>query len=439
MTKIARKHWSRRNFLRMAGAASLGGIVTACAKPKPTEAPAAKATATPVSKKAGGEVSITVGGWAVDSTNELVDKFGFLDMGYTVRVEVTPGGPEITSMLVAGLASGNAPYDVLDFEDGQAIAYSRAGYLEYLDDLLPSDFWEDFPENLMAMAEVWDQYEGKTFRVHHNFEAQYHWYRKDWFDEKGIEPPTTWKELAELGKIFTDEADGVWAVEEGMLPGFLSVYLGYLCKQAGGTPFDTDDKLRTVLEFIHDLMYVDKTLNPASLQKTYDQQNADYTGDKVAYMRQWPFFHDVARAKEGWFAEEKAAIAMPPVGPGGKESSTYAAGWGYGILKGAPNPEGAKDLFKFLVSKENAGQMAVMDTWYLINRHSVMAEMGDKGMAKYLKMYSDAGVIGVRPYHPKFGEASTKIDEAATAFLTDQIDIDQAMQQAEDAMKVLQG
>ena len=223
-----------------------------------------------------------------------------------------------------------------------------------------------------------------------------------------------------------------------MLPGFLSVYLGYLCRQAGGSPFDADDVLRKVLEYIHDLMYVDKALNPASLQKNYDQQNADYTGDKVAYMRQWPFFHDVARAKEDWFSEEKAAISMPPVDAGGKENSTYAAGWGYGILKGAPNTEGAKDLFKFLVSEENAGQMAVIDTWYLINRHSVMETVGDKGMAKYLKMYSDANVIGTRPFHPKFGEASTKIDEAATAFLTDQIDIDQAMQQAEDAMKALE-
>lgn len=98
------------------------------------------------------------------------------------------------------------------------------------------------------------------------------------------------------------------------------------------------------MQYLSDLIYKDKAMNPASLQKSYDQQNADYTADKVAFMRQWPFFYDVARAKTDWFAEEKAVVMMPPVGPGGKENSTYAAGWGYGILKSAPNREGAQKL-----------------------------------------------------------------------------------------------
>lgn len=154
-------------------------------------------------------------------------------------------------------------------------------------------------------------------------------------------------------------------------------------------------------------------------------------------MRQWPFFYDVARAKTDWFAEEKAAVTFPPVGPGGKAGSTYAAGWGYGILKSAPNPEGAQELLKFLVDKENAGPMAEIDTWYLSNRHSVLEAVGDQGMAKHLKEYTDAGIIGNRPFHPKFNEASTKLDEIASAYLTQQIDLDTCLQQGKDAMAAL--
>ena len=32
------------------------------------------------------------------------------------------------------------------------------------------------------------------------------YYRKDIFDERGLEAPTTWEEVAALGEEFTDEA-----------------------------------------------------------------------------------------------------------------------------------------------------------------------------------------------------------------------------------------
>lgn len=424
---------SRRTFLTLAGFTVTGATLAACAAPT-SDAPAAGVDGDTPSAT-GGEVTIAVGAWALDSHNEVVEQLGFLDSGYTVNVEVLPSGDELSASLTAGIASGASPYDVLDFEDGMAITYSRSGFFQPLDDLLPGDFWDDFPQTLLDVTELWDRYEGDTFRIHHNFEAQYCWYRKDWFDAEGIEPPMTWEEVAALGEVFTDEANGVWAVEEGLQ--VLSVYQGYLTRQAGGNYFDVGEEWATALQYLYDLIYVHKAMSPAALQKNYDQQNANYTSDKVAYMRQWPFFYDVARAKEGWFEEEKVVVTFPPIGPGGAAGSTYAAGWGYGMLKSAPNQAGAEELLKFLVDKENAGQMALIDTWYLSNRHSVLETVGDAGMAKHLKEYTDAGIIGNRPFHPKFSEASSKLDEAASAFLTEQISLEECLQQGQDAMAAL--
>lgn len=438
---MAREKMSRRAFLRVAGFAVTGAALAACAPPAAAPPPAADDTAASAAEPAetGGEVVIAVGAWALDSHNELIDKLGFLDSGYTVNVEVQPSGEQLSASLTAGIASGASPYDVLDFEDGMAITFSRSGFFQPLDDFLPSDFWDDFPQTLLDVTELWDRFEGNTFRIHHNFEAQYCWYRKDWFDAEGINPPTTWEEVAALGEVFTDEANGVWATEEGLQ--VLSVFQGYLTRQAGGNYFDVNDhdKWEMALQYLYNLIYEDNAMNPAGLQKNYDQQNADYTSDKVAYMRQWPFFYDVARAKEGWFEEEKAAVTMPPVGPGGKAGSTYAAGWGYGILKSAPNQAGAQELLQFLVDIENAGQMALIDTWYLSNRHSVLEAVGDQGMAKHLKEYTDAGIIGNRPFHPKFSEASTKLDEAASAYLTQQISLDECLSQGQAALAALEG
>src|SRR5690606_35939608 len=135
------------------------------------------------------------------------------------------------------------------------------------------------------------------------------------------------------------------------------------------------------LQYIYDLMHVDKVLNPASLQKDYNQQNADYIADRVAFMRQWPFFYDVARSPDnaGWFDESKVQIALPPEGPGGPTNLTYAAGWGYGIVKNSPNLEAATELFQALIDKDAAVEGVKTSYWFLSGRASVLEAAAGEG------------------------------------------------------------
>jgi len=386
------------------------------------------------------KITIGVGNWAVDSMTEVLDTLGFTDQtGIEVEVLTRPGTPnEFITQMAGAIQAGNSPYDVIDFEDEIASTFSRAGWLLGLDELLEPDFWDDFPPAMADMAEVWDKYNGETFRIHHNYEANYWWYRKDIFDEKGLEVPTTWDEVRALGSELTDEGAGVWASGDGLAKGaFLNVYVAWITRQAGGDPFQTDDSYRQGLQYIFDLMHDAKVLNPASLQKDYDAINQDYIADRIFFMRQWPFFYDVARAATDWYKEGKAEIALPPVGPGGPEVSSYAAGWGFGIPRTAPNVDAAKELVSFLISKENAGKMAQIDTWYLSARNSVLEVAGDDGIAPYLKMYSDAGVIGTRPFHEKFVEAVAAVEDAASSYLSDQISLDDAVEQTKTRLASL--
>jgi multiple sugar transport system substrate-binding protein len=253
--------------------------------------------------------------------------------------------------------------------------------------------------------------------------------------------PTTWDEVKPLGEVFTDEPNGVWASVDGLIKGaFLNVYLAWITLQAGGNPFDVGPEYKMALEYIYDLMYTSKVLNPASLQKDYNQQNGDYIADKVAFMRQWPFFADVARSEDNkeWFSEDKVAVALPPYRPGGPGNSTYAAAWGFGIIKNSPNLEAAQELLQFLISNEIAAEAAKTSFWFLSARKSVLAVVDpDNYLVKMLKMYSGAGVIGVRPHHPKFVEALNVLEDTAAAFLTNQIDIDESLQQAKDRLASL--
>ncbi len=443
------KNITRREFLAIAGTAAAASAVAACAPTAPAAAPtqasATQAVAAPTVLKPR-TVRIAVGGWAEQNMKDLLAKTDFAKQtGITPEIVLRTDTKETElTRLASAVQANTSPYDVIDFEDELTTTFSRAGYVIGLDDLLPSGFWDDFSQAMIDYSKTWSTYNGETFRIIHNWEMPYWWYRKDWFDEQGVQVPTTWDQVKALGKVFTDESKGVWASTDGLIKGaFLNVYLAWITLQAGGNPFDVGSEYKTALEYIHDLMYTSKVLNPAALQTDYNQQNAAYIADKVAFMRQWPFFGDVVRSKdnEAWFKEDKVVVALPPVGPGGKGGSTYAAAWGWGIVKTSPNLDAAKDALKFLADKTwgvAAMQLPTPAFWFLSARKSVLdAAPQDNWLVKQLKMYTDAGVIGVRPFHPKFVEALTVLEDTASAYLTNQISLDESLKQAKDGMAKL--
>jgi multiple sugar transport system substrate-binding protein len=440
---------SRREFLRIAGLTVAGTVAAACAPKVATPAPATEAAAAPTTAAAAPtvakarKVQIAVGAWAGQNMKDLLAKTDFTKQsGIEVEIVLRTDTEETElARLASAIQAGTSPYDILDFEDELATTLSRSGYMIGLDDILPSDLWSDFSPAMVDYTKTWSTYNGETFRVIHNWEMPYWWYRKDWFDAQKVDVPKTWDDVKALGKVFTDEGKGVWASEDGLIKGmFLNVYLAWVTLQAGGNPFDVGDAYKTALEYTYDLMYTSKVLNPASLQKDYNTQNADYLADKVAFMRQWPFFGDVARGDDNraWFSEDTVAVAEPPVGPGGKGGSTYTAAWGFGIVKTAPHMDEAKEVLKWLVSIPAAVEAMKVGFWFLNARKSVLAAAPqDNWLVKNMMMYTDAGVIGVRPFHPRFVEALTILEDTASAYLTRQISLDESLKQAKDQLAAL--
>ncbi|ARN56155.1 ABC transporter substrate-binding protein [Sedimentisphaera salicampi] len=376
-------------------------------------------------------LKLGVTGWSAQGYRKVIEELGFTEQtGIEVEVIVRPNATnELLTQMASSVLAGTSPYDLIDLEDSAAMSLSRSRWLMGLDNLIDQSVWDDFTPQLMEMTKVWDQYEGQTFRVHHNFEMCYWWYRKDWFEQKGIALPKTWDEVKEMGEIFTDKNRGIWASEEALMKNsYLSVYLEWLGCQAGSSPYELDDNFRDCLKYAHDLIFKHRVMNPACTQKNYDQQNNDYIADRVAFMRQWPFFYDVCKQHKDWYSDEKVACGLPPVGPGGKTVSTFAAGWGWAIPNTSLMKEEACQLLKFFINTENASKMPQYSDWFLNARKSVLASTKGSKLAEYLKMYLDAGVVGTRPFHQsRYTEALAKVENVASAYLTNQINLDQAM------------
>ena len=95
--------------------------------------------------------------------------------------------------------------------------------------------------------------------------------------------------------------------------------------------------------------------------------------------------------------------------------------------------EPAKELFQFLISNEAAAKAVDVGFWFLSARKSVLAAAPkDSWLVQALNMYTDADVIGVRPHHPQFVEALTILEDTAAAYLTQQISLEESLQQAKD-------
>lgn len=361
------------------------------------------------------------------------------DTGLTVQLEGGPvSGNEMLTRYSPAFASGTSPVDLFSDADDDSPTFMRAGWVLPLNDIIPQETWDDFPPSMQDHIEGFLSIEGERYRIPHEFAVGYFFTRKDWLDEKGLTAPTTWDEMVEVGKEFTDSASGVWGTTDGLIkPALLYVYVAYLAAQAGGKVFEFDEQTGVALQFLHDMIHTHKIFPETALNQDYTAQNELYMGDKVAFMRQWPFFQAVAEGNTNWYGADKLAIELPPAGPAGSKS--WIGGWGFSIPTYAPNPDGAKALITYLTSKEVAPELAKQQGFLLTPRYSILEALADTDdeLIEAMGRYADADVFAARPFHPRVAEAQTVVDDMASLFLTNQASLSEVLAQGKDLIAAL--
>jgi multiple sugar transport system substrate-binding protein len=359
--------------------------------------------------------------------------------GLTVKLEGGPAsGTDMLPKYSTAFAAGNSPVDVFSDADDSSPVFMRAGWLEPLDDVIPQETWDDFPESFDGQIEKFHSFDGALYRVPHEFAIGYFFTRKDWLDEKGVTSPASWDELVETGTLFTDVEAGVWGTTDGLVkPALLYVYVAYLAAQAGGDVFAFDEQTGVALQFLYDMIHTHKIFPETALNDDYTKQNELYMADKVAFMRQWPFFQSVGEGNTEWYAPEKMVIELPPAGPAG--SKAWWGGWGWSVPKFAPNMDGAKELIKFISSNEVAPKLAQGQSWFILPRKSILDAYGDTDDEIIVAMgkYAEAGVPAARPLHPRVAEAQTVVDDMASLFLTDQASLSEVLTQGKELIDEL--
>ncbi len=417
------KPLSRRAFFKTAGAVTVSGALAACL-------PASTSTPAPRKKT----LRLAIQQFAHAAMRPVVDAWT-AQTGYPVELIDGPTtGEAMIAQFAPGFAADTSPVDVISDDDASGPAFYRSGWMEPLDDIIPAETWADFPRLFDPQIEVLHAYQGRRYRVPHEFSIGYFWYRKDWFDQRGLHAPQTWEEFVTIGQAFNhDRVSGT--IEALTKPGLVFVFLAYLAAQTGGSIFNFDEATAAAFQFAYDLIYKHRILPETAFTLDYTGQNQAYMTDGAAMMRQWPYFFSVARDNTVWYADGKAEIALPPAGPVGSKS--WWGGWGFSVPKSAPNKEQALDLLRWITSIDNAPLLAQGQSWFVTPRKSILAALGDTGLVPAMKMYIENNVPTARPFHEKQAQAQTIVDDVGLAFLTRQMSLSAALSQGADRMKAL--
>lgn len=359
--------------------------------------------------------------------------------GLTVQLEGGPvSGTDMLTRYSAAFASGNSPVDLFSDSDESSPAFMRAGWVLPLNDIIPEATWADFPPSMQPHIDGFLSIDGVRYRIPHEFAVGYFFTRRDLLDQANLAVPTTWEEMVSVGQELSDPASNIYGTTDALIkPALLYVYIAYLAAQSGGEVFRFDEATGEALQFVYDMIYTHRIFPETALNQDYTAQNALYMDDRIAFMRQWPFFQDVAQGNSEWFDPQKVRIELPPAGSAGSKS--WIGGWGFSLPTSAPNPDGGQELLRYLTSPEIAPLLAQQQGFLLTPRTSILDALAgeENPLIEAIGRYSEANVFAARPFHPRVAEAQTIVDDMASLFLTNQASLSEVLAQGQELISAL--
>jgi ABC-type glycerol-3-phosphate transport system substrate-binding protein len=120
---------------------------------------------------------------------------------YDIVMEFTD--PEGVMQKIPAVMAAGGVLDVIQPDPGMAVTMAKNGDLLALDDVVEALGGEDefLPNTLL-------QWDGVTYCIPYATGGPVLWYRKDLFEEAGIEPPTTWDEWLAAAEALTQDTNG---------------------------------------------------------------------------------------------------------------------------------------------------------------------------------------------------------------------------------------
>ena len=370
-----RKEMTRRRFLSMTAAAAAGGLAVACqpaSQPTPAQAGTGAqdqataapppATAAPAAQKVELRfIKLSMGDKQGAYFNDTaVPKFGETYPNIALTIDMADWGTLGEKLLTS--FAGNLAVDLVETGSDWVGPYARRKQFLPIDDYVANDYQDEIKDYYPDMVDI-SRYMGKLMALPYTLDIRTVCYRKDHFEEAGLDPsraPDTWDDLVAYGaKLVKTDAQGQITRAGYMMsastPADALFEFWYLLVQNGtdvgswdvnDVKFNGPEGLEA-LQFMYDLINKHKispitgmtTTNPAvsplgegvtsmAANGSWEIDNwKSYQPDKIQYL----------------------GIGAPPMK---KKRLHYACPNVYAIGSNTKHPDEAWTLLKFMVSTE---------------------------------------------------------------------------------------
>jgi ABC-type glycerol-3-phosphate transport system substrate-binding protein len=261
-------------------------------------------------------------------------------------------------------------------------------------------------------------------------------YRTDYFKEAGVEPPKTWDDLLKIGKALTKAPDRYAIALSSAANGILGNEIQHWCNQAGGSIRDLDnDGAKEALKFYKDMIVTHKIAQPSAPQDGYSETFQGFLDNRYAMWWCWDGFFGAMKGNKDFWKDQVSAF-LPPKGP--KNAETSIGSWGWAISAFSEQKELAAQWVAF-VNRPDIMKLQHM-RGSMPARMSLLSDpdvVRDVPSTPFILDLAKAGLLRARPVTPSIQEIYDAAEKPVHAYLTDQLDLDAAVAQAQKQINTI--
>jgi multiple sugar transport system substrate-binding protein len=361
-----------------------------------------------------------------------------------VRVEIGFKGDH--PALNEHLAEHGGEYDLVSTHS--KYAPSQAQFLRPLDNLIAKDELAGFsPSTIVLMT-----YKGQLLQLPRVIDSKIILYRKDLFDDPGIQvvyhstrktklaPPATWDELVDIATFCNLEPGKNGFVFPGKESGLFGHFYEIL-ESAGGELFTPDLEPGFVSDAgryaVRTLVRLYRDAAPKEVPDWhYDQVAAYFQAGKAAMTTDWPgAYHGYQNSTA---IGKKFDVAIYPKGPAGKRR-VYSGGHSFALTTGTRDVPAALELLRFLTSEESQTAEALLGS--VVPRTASMQSVRKDAApgsreARRLEILEETmrECMAIPPKFPTYPACEDALWSSIRSALLGKLDVDGALREAAAAV-----
>lgn len=279
----------------------------------------------------------------------------------------------------------NTAPDVIFLNSSNLAEAMKVGALEPLDALFLDEWSEEEIEDIDDARFQMGVTDGAHYQEMFFANTYGIIYRKDLFEEKGIDPNfESWEELkvaAEQLTYVNEEGNQIYGLGTGYSESSAdsSLLMGYLYSKYGGVtdgegnPVWTSEEAAEILQMQVDL--IDEGVMPSSaLTSTSDEVITDFAAGKYAMITAGTVRIATLQAQCVFDPEDIGIVPFPD--EEGQAANSFVAGWSVGVWSGSEQKEAAGRFIEMMLSSE-ADEQWVMEGGQIPFRKSTTDNLKD--------------------------------------------------------------